>query len=142
MRAASPEFFYFMRNADGRNPVAAVDAVTGALVGPPELIPGVSFRPARPGEVVTLFGTGFGATNPAFAPGELPDRAAPVVEPVRVTIGGLEAETLYAGAAPGLAGVYQINLRIPAAAPNGDLPVTLRVGSFAAPPGGFLTVRR
>ena len=31
---AAPEFFYFQNNANGQNPVAAVNAVTGAYLGP------------------------------------------------------------------------------------------------------------
>jgi len=145
IQPASPEFFFFVRNADGRNPIAAIHSPTGALAGAPDLVPGVAFTPARPGDIVTLFGTGFGPTDPAFAPGELPDRVAPLVERVRVSIGGAELaaqDVLYAGVALYLAGVQQINVRIPAAAPSGDLPVTVRVGSFLTPRGGFLTVRR
>jgi uncharacterized protein (TIGR03437 family) len=35
------------------------------------------------------------------------------------TIGGVPAEVTFAGAAPGLPGVTQINIRIPATAPTG-----------------------
>jgi len=143
LQAASPEFFFFTRNPDGRNPIAAVHPA-GGLVGAPELFPGAT-TPAQPGDVVTLFGTGLGATVPAFAAGELPDRIAPTAERVTVTVEGIplrDEEVLYAGATPFLAGVYQLNIRIPANAPDGDLRVTARVRSFSTPPGGFITVRR
>ncbi len=143
--AAAPEFFYFLRNPEGGNPIAAVHASRGDFAGRPDLVPGVGFRPARPGDVISLFGTGFGATSPAFGAGELPDRAAAVVERPRVTLGAVslaEEDMLYAGVTPGLAGVYQLNIRIPAQTPAGDLPVTLWIGSASTPRGGFLAVRR
>ncbi len=145
IQAASPEFFYFVQNVDGRNPIAAIRPGTAELIGPPDLVPGVAFTAARPGEVLTLFGTGFGPTNPPFLPGELPDRIAPVTSTVRVTIGGLtlpDQDVLYAGVTGFLAGVYQLNIRIPDSAPNGELPVSLQIGSFSSPRGGFLTVRQ
>jgi uncharacterized protein (TIGR03437 family) len=47
-----------------------------------------------------------------------------------VWIGGREAEVLYAGAAPGMvAGLMQVNVRVPSDARSGEnVPVTLRVG--------------
>jgi len=136
VRSAAPEFFFLARNPDGRNPIAATHA-DGSPVS--------AGQPARPADVVTLFATGFGATRPALEAGELADRIAPTVAPVAVTVGGIpvpQRDVLYAGATPGLAGVYQVNLRIPAEAPDGELPVVVRVSEFSTPPGGFVTVRR
>jgi len=144
VRAASPEFFYFVRNPDGRNPIVAVNVTTGLLVGAPGLIAGATFARARPSDVVTLYATGFGVTEPAFAAGELPDRAGAAIERARVTIGNQELserEVLYAGVAPLLAGVYQLNLQLPASLPDGDLPVVVRLGAFVAPTG-YLAVSR
>ena len=134
-----------MLNPDGRNPIAASNATTPGLVGRPGLLPGAVFAPARPGDVVTLFMTGLGATDPAFQPGELPDRAGSTVLPVTVSIGGIDlapGDVLYAGVAPTLAGVYQLNIRIPATTVDGDISVRVRIGNFTTPAGGFLTVSR
>ena len=145
VQAATPEFFFFMLNPDGRNPIAALNASTPGFVGRPGLIPGAAFAPARPGDVVTLFMTGLGPTNPAFQPGELPDRASSTVLPVTVSLGGTDLapqDVLYAGVAPTLAGVYQINIRLPATTVDGDVSVRVRIVNFITPPGGFLTVSR
>jgi len=145
LQAASPEFLYFMLNADGKNPIAAVSAVTGVRVGPPGLIAGVTFMPAQPGDILTLYATGFGLTDPVYQAGELASGIAPVVEAVKVTVGGAELaadDILYAGVTPGLAGVYQLNLRLPGDLPEGDLPVVVRVGAFSSPAGGYVTVKR
>lgn len=143
VEVAAPEFFFFSLSADGRNPIAATNAVTAALIGRPGLLPGVTFAPARRGDLVTLFMTGLGATSPAFQPGQLPDRPGNVVLPVAVSLGAAElspADVLYAGVAPGLAGVYQVNVRIPASAAEGDAPVRVRIGNVTTPPGAYLTV--
>jgi uncharacterized protein (TIGR03437 family) len=51
-----------------------------------------------------------------------------------VTVGGVAAEVLFSGLAPQNAGLYQINIRVPAGAPAGnDVPVAIRVGSQQAP---------
>jgi uncharacterized protein (TIGR03437 family) len=137
MRYATPEFFYFAYNASGKNPIAATDALTGALIGP--------LRPAKPGDVLTLYGTGFGATSPPTNAGEIPAKIARTVLPPKVTVGGVvlaSSDVLYAGVAPFSAGLYQINIRIPATVPDGDQPVTLQLGQYYSPPGGFIPVKR
>ena len=53
----------------GGNYVAARHS-DGVLVGKPSLIPGVVSRPAQPGEIISLYGTGFGPTSPQL-PGNL-----------------------------------------------------------------------
>ena len=140
---ASPEFLFFVTNASGINPVAAVEAATGALVGPVDVLGG-ALTPVRPGDVVTIYMTGLGPTNPVLGVGEIPRAAAPVTSPVTVRLGDLTlapAEVLYAGAAPSQV-IYQINLRVPAAAPAGNLPIAVSIGSATTPPGAFLAVRR
>jgi len=151
LQPAAPEFFFFTLNANGRNPIAAIDAATGALIGPATLAdrfpdPKPAFVPAKPRQIISLFATGLGRTDPGFPPGALPDRAAPTVERVVVTfdsvMGTMLPEVLYAGVAPGYAGVYQINVRVPDTAPDLDLFVKARVGSFSSPAGAYLTVKK
>ena len=69
---------------------AAVHA-DGTSLGPPSLLPGITTLPAKPGEVILLFGTGFGATDPSVPAGQVPSAAAPLAQPVTVTIAGLPA---------------------------------------------------
>jgi uncharacterized protein (TIGR03437 family) len=89
--------------------------------------------PATRGSFLTLYGTGDGteygpnvAGLPAAAPYPWP------VLPVVVTIGGVVAETAYAGAAPGLTGLLQVNVRVPNVPPGTNV-LKLSVGTFAAP---------
>lgn len=142
--AAAPEFFSIGPRVDGRAAVAARHAETNMIVGPEGAF-GEPSAPARPGSVVTIYATGFGATSPAFAPGELPGAAAPPVGAVEVSLGGValsRQDVLYAGVTPGSAGLYQVNIKVPEGAPDGELPVTISVGGVASPAGGYLLVRR
>jgi uncharacterized protein (TIGR03437 family) len=80
------------------------------------------------GSVVTLFGTGQGHTNPLLASGQ-PAPSQPlsrVTAPVTVLIGGQSAEVMFAGMAPGFAGLLQVNVVIPPGASTGsNMPVEL-----------------
>ncbi len=85
--AVSPALFNLGGNADGRNPLVALHGGGPALVGPPEL--GAAFTPAEPGEIVTLFGTGFGPTEPALAAGRISGMQAPLAGGVSFHFGGV-----------------------------------------------------
>jgi uncharacterized protein (TIGR03437 family) len=77
-------------------------------------------NPAARGSIVTFWATGEG----------LPGL------PLSLRVGSSPAELLYAGAAPGFPGLMQINARMPGPfSPPGELPVVLRVGEAASPPG-------
>ncbi len=148
--AVSPMFFNFVSNANGRNPVAALHGGGPALAGAPGLLPGAVFTPAAPGEYVTLFGTGFGATEPPLEAGRIPARALPdglarLADTVSFTFDGIAVppeDVYYAGAAPCCAGLYQLTVRVPPALPDGDAPVIAAVQGVSTPAGPFLTVRR
>jgi uncharacterized protein (TIGR03437 family) len=91
-----------------------------------------SGRPARPGDVVILYGTGFGITEPVYQAGELPHGPATIRDRLTVTIGGItltEADVLYAGlAGQSISGLFQFNLRLPQSLSAGDVPVVIRIG--------------
>jgi uncharacterized protein (TIGR03437 family) len=95
-------------------------------------------NPAGRGSIVVFFATGAGQTEPPGVDGKpaSPPLPAPVL-PVAVEVAGLNAEILYAGGAPGLvAGVVQVNARIPEqAAPGSASPLVLRSGGARSQPG-------
>jgi uncharacterized protein (TIGR03437 family) len=100
-------------------------------------------HPADPGSIISIYGTGEGQTTPAgtdglIATGTLPQ---PLI-PVRVQIGGQEAEVLYAGAAPNtVAGVLQVNARIPSdISPGTRVPVVLIIGHARSAAGVTVAV--
>lgn len=101
-------------------------------------------NPAAKGSVVQLFATGAGQTDPPGADGQVARDPLPKpVLPVWVQIGGLDAEVLYAGAAPGLiAGALQVNCRVPANVASGySVPVVLTVGTASSQPGVTLAIQ-
>ena len=113
----------FTANSSGRGQAAAVNE-DGSLNS--------SSNPAARGSVIVLYATGEGQTNPAGRDGQTAIGAvlpAPVL-PVTVRVNGVLAEVLYAGAAPGfVAGVMQVNVRVPGGVPaDNALPVVLNVG--------------
>jgi uncharacterized protein (TIGR03437 family) len=143
-QTASPEFFYFVANASGQNPIAAENAVTGVFVGAPGSLPGLTFAPAKPGDLVALYATGLGLTNPAFAAGVLPGAATWAAGTFQISLGGVplsSTDVLYSGVAPGTPGEYQINIRIPASTPDGNQPVVMTVNGIASPAGAYITVQ-
>jgi len=72
-------------------------------------------KPAAAGEVLSLFATGLGPTNPGVDPGQpFPASAAAAVNsPVDVTVNGKSAEVLAAVGYPGAVDGYQVNFRVP-----------------------------
>jgi uncharacterized protein (TIGR03437 family) len=105
-------------------------------------------NPAMPGSVVALWATGAGMTNPPSIDGNISAYSKtsgyPVPHlPVHVTVGGEPAEITYAAAAPhAVAGLLQVNFRIPAKAPVGDaIPVVLNIGNFRSTPKATMAVR-
>jgi uncharacterized protein (TIGR03437 family) len=100
-------------------------------------------NPAPKGSVVVIFATGEGQTNPGGVDGKLAAVPLPApLLPVNVDIGAAAADVLYAGAAPTLvAGVLQVNVRVPATAPSGSALILLRIGNATSQPGVTLAIQ-
>ena len=72
--------------------------------------------PAQVGDVVQVFCTGLGATQPAVASGAPAPATPPLAQvtvPVTATVGGKPAAVQFAGLAPNFVGLYQVNVQIP-----------------------------
>ena len=121
----------FTRDASGGGP--------GAILNQDGSVNGLD-KPAAAGSVIVLFGTGEGLPDPVPADGAV-ITGAPLPRPrlgVSVTVDGQPAEVLYAGAAPALvAGVLQLNVRLPAGLTGSALPLRVSIGSVA---GNTVTV--
>jgi uncharacterized protein (TIGR03437 family) len=142
-RALSPGLFAF--SPQGGKYVAAVRA-DGAYIGPPNLISGLATVPAKPGDTILLFGTGFGPTTPPVQIGQVIN-SAPLANPVIVRIGGVAASTQFVGiVSPGLC---QFNVVVPDV-PDFDAAVWVEIGGSSAQPplstqtnpNVFLTIQR
>jgi hypothetical protein len=92
-------------------------------------------KPAKAGEVLTLFANGLGPTNPAVDYGQpFPSTSAPVTSPVQVSVGGAAGDVLYAGSYPGAVDAYLVNFRMPSGAASGSGTLVLTVGFVAGSP--------
>ncbi len=74
--------------------------------------------PGQPGEIVVVYATGLGATDPDPEAGEIPGAAAPLhwLDSLSISLDGEAvpaALILYAGATPGCVGLYQLNIQLP-----------------------------
>ncbi len=112
----------------------------GAILNEDSFPNGVD-RPARSGSVIVLYATGGGLTGIASEDGRIATTIGNQVEPVRLRIGGLDAEVLHAGPAPGLvAGVMQVNARVPAALAGGWHSMELIAGERVSRSGVLVAV--
>jgi uncharacterized protein (TIGR03437 family) len=88
--------------------------------------------PAHPvaadGEIA-LYVTGLGAVSPAVMDGASASLSllSYVTAMVSATIGNQPAQVIFAGLAPGYAGLYQVNVRVPALA-TGSYPIQVTAG--------------
>jgi uncharacterized protein (TIGR03437 family) len=103
---------------------------TSILAAPPGTVPGS--RPAQLGEVISIYCTGLGdVTNvpPTGQASPTGDGVAITKAIPAVTIGGQPANVLFSGLAPGLVGIYQVNVSIPPEVAIGDsVPVSMQIG--------------
>lgn len=93
-------------------------------------------NPARPGETLIVYVTGIGGLDypPATGAAATDSPLAMATTPPIVFVGGVEAGVLFAGLAPGFAGLGQINIELPLALPQGSpLPLTIRFGASESP---------
>jgi uncharacterized protein (TIGR03437 family) len=104
------------------------DGVT--YVAPPNSIPGVTSRQAKPGETIVMYGVGFGPVTPNIPAGQIVQAANSLATPVNFSFGGTPAAAPgYAGLAPTYVGLYQFNVVVPTVAANDLVPLTYTVGS-------------
>ena len=91
-----------------------------------------------------IYCVGLGAVVPAVKGGD-PSPASPlsrVPVPVTVTIGGQSASTVFAGLTPGFAGLYQVNVTVPAGVTAGSqTPITVSVAGKSSGGGVFIAVK-
>jgi uncharacterized protein (TIGR03437 family) len=86
------------------------------------------------GDTLILFVTGQGDVSPTVPTGAGPlagstlEQLPKPVQPVQVTIAGVNAKILFAGIPAGLVGLTQINFEIPDSAPLGPQPLVVTIG--------------
>jgi uncharacterized protein (TIGR03437 family) len=108
-----------------------------SLIGPASLYPGAS-TPAKPGESIVVYGTGFGLPTGTINPGSSSQSGSLATLPV-CTVGTDQAAVAFAGlVGPGL---FQLNLTVPTTAAKSDDPITCTYAGSSTQPGNLLTVQ-
>lgn len=130
----APALFSINGEGNGQGNVRFADF--DAFVGPPGSAgEGKEARPAKKGERINVYGTGWGPISTNLGGGNVAP-ANPLIrtttEPV-VTIGGVRAELVFSGLAPNEVGWYVASVRVPERAPSGPaVPVELTIGGVTS----------
>src|SRR5436309_3688434 len=117
----------FSLDVNGVKTAAIIHGADFALVTPD--------YPAERDETLILYAAGLGPVDPGVAAGEAAsaDPFSVTRESIQVTIGGHPYPVLWSGLAPGMVGIYQINLYVPGDRTEGDdLPVVITAGGAAS----------
>jgi uncharacterized protein (TIGR03437 family) len=129
LAAAAPAFFMY---PDTNNAVAS--RLPGyAQVGQPS-------APAKPGDTLVLWGTGFGATNPAVAAGTMVTGTPATLALPVVTVGGMPVTVIGSILTAGSVGLYQVTIQLPANVQTGAVAIQASVGGVSTPAGVTILV--
>jgi uncharacterized protein (TIGR03437 family) len=131
LQTAAPALFQY----PGTKYAAGVHADGSYLAG---VVTGTA---AHVGETIVLFGTGFGATQPAISATAPVTAPLPLAHPEEFSlrIGGVDAAIAFAGLIS--PGVYQFNVVVPQVAP-GDQPVVAELHGLLSQSGLLVTIQR
>ena len=118
-------------------------AVDGTWIGNFELAYAVKLqtkmRDAKPGEIITVYGTGFAATTPPLPPDSIITQPAQLAATVTFRFGRTVADVVWAGQIG--SGVYQFNIKVPDV-PSGDHIVIAEIGGHRSQGNAVISVRK
>ena len=109
---------------------------------PSGAIRGVASRAAKPGEMMILYGVGFGPVTPNLRMGTLVTGANALSNPLQVSVGGAPATLSYQGLAPNLTGLYQFNVVVPDVPDSLAVPITFTLAGRAGTQRLYVAVQR
>jgi len=106
----------------------------------PGYIPVTASAPAMPGDLVVLWGTGFGPTNPPTAAGTIVTGAPATATLPIVTVGGMQVPVISSVLTTGTVGLYQITIQLPANVPTGTPAIQASINGASTQSGVTLFV--
>jgi uncharacterized protein (TIGR03437 family) len=122
----------FTQDQSGTGPGAILGQKSGGIAAL-----NTAANPASAGDALLIFCTGIGTVSPPVPAGA----AAPAStlsytdNPVTVTVGGKDAQVLFAGLAPGWVALYQVNVLVPAGVAAGpSVPVVVTAAGASSTP--------
>jgi uncharacterized protein (TIGR03437 family) len=116
---------------NGQQNVAALFSDGTTYVLPPGSIAGVASKRAQPGEIITLYGIGFGPVTPDLPAGQIVNETNSLALPAQFLFASTDATASYSGLAPAAVGLYQFNLTVPNISGSDSVPVTFNVGGVS-----------
>lgn len=117
--------------AGGKQYVVALFPDGATYVLPPGAVAGLQSRRAQPGDIVTLYGIGFGPVSPNSPAGLIVQQTNTLTSSFHILFGPAEAAVQYDGLAPSAVGLYQFNVVVPNVASSDAVPVTFTLGGQA-----------
>ena len=127
-------------NVGGKQYAAALYTDGKTFVGRTNLIAGVPFRPVKAGDIIVLYGVGFGPVNPSNPAGVVTGQQNSLQTKPAFRLGQTPAEIVYDGLAPGFVGLYQFDIKVPSAG-SGDQPLTVDLGGIGTNQNLFITMQ-
>ncbi len=109
------------------------------MIGPTGSSLGYATVAAKAGDTVELFAVGLGPTSPAVPAGQAFSGAAPTTNAVNLLINNVGVTPAFAGLSE--AGLYQINLTVPAGLGTGDVSLVATVGGVQTPPNVLISLQ-
>jgi uncharacterized protein (TIGR03437 family) len=94
-------------------------------------------NPAHAFEALVIYCAGLGDVSPRQVAGQQATFSplSQTIDPVTVTIGGLDAPVAFAGVTPGFTGLYQVNAYVPSGVTPGDnVPLVITQSGRSSPP--------
>src|SRR5208283_4911637 len=101
------------------------------VIGPTGNSLGYATVAAKAGDAIELFAVGLGPTNPVVPAGQAYSGAAGTINPVNLLINNASVTPAFAGLSG--AGLYEINLIVPAGLGTGDVSLAAAVGGAQTP---------
>ena len=128
-------------NVGGKQYLVATYGTDYFFVGNENLLPGAPFRPAKPGDVLYLYGVGFGDVTVNIPPGVIPTVLTQLNAQVQFQFGPALVTPYYAGYYPNFIGLDLFGLVVPDV-PDGDHQITVLVNGQPLAQTLYLTVKR
>jgi uncharacterized protein (TIGR03437 family) len=122
----------FSQNSSGTGPGSILGQKPGGI---PTL--NTAANPANVGDALLIFCTGLGTVSPSVPAGTAASTSvlSYTDNPVTVTVGGKDAQVLFAGLAPGWVALYQVNVLVPSGVtPGPSVPVVVTAAGAASTP--------
>ena len=136
--AYAPAFFQWPGNQ------AVATRQDFSFAAKPGTFSGAATVAAKPGDVLVLWGTGFGPANPP-APAGVPvpsDQLYATATTPTVTINNVPAAVFGAALSAGSVGLYQVAIQVPQSLADGDWPIQVSIGGATSPAGVLLSVQK